>query len=106
MTTSEVFIVSNRIEVEADRAEAFEGVFIDSMRTTLEGVPGLHRVTLQKPARPGLPYISTMEFDNAASFQAWLKSDSFKASHSDQQAEGMQAPNEVELHTLIEDISF
>ena len=38
MTMSEVFIVSNRIEVEADRAEAFEAVFIDSMRTTLEGM--------------------------------------------------------------------
>ncbi|MDO5682510.1 MAG: antibiotic biosynthesis monooxygenase family protein [Propionibacteriaceae bacterium] len=103
---ADVFIVSNRIEVEADRAELFEKVFIDSMRTTLEGVPGLHRVTLQKPARPGLPYISTMEFDSPADFQAWLSSDSFKASHSDDQAEGMQAPNAVELHTLIENIAF
>lgn len=103
---SDVFIVSNRIEVGADRAEAFEKVFIDSMRSTLGGVPGLHRVTLQKPARAGLPYISTMEFDSPQDFQAWLKSDSFKASHSDDQAEGMQAPSEVELHTLIEDIAF
>ncbi|WP_425310032.1 antibiotic biosynthesis monooxygenase family protein [Ammonicoccus fulvus] len=90
---SETFIVSNRIEVEADRAEAFEAVFIESTRTTLEGVPGLHRVTLQKPAKPGMPYISTMEFDNAQSFQGWLKSDSFKRAHGDDQAEGMQAPS-------------
>lgn len=103
---SDVFIVSNRIEVEPERAEAFEAVFIDSMRSTLDGVPGLHRVTLQKPARPGMPYISTMEFDSAENFQGWLGSDSFKRAHSDTQAEGMQAPNAVELHTLIEDITF
>lgn len=103
---SELFIVSNRIEVEPDRAEAFEQVFVDSMRTTLDGVPGLHRVTLQRPGRPGLPYVSTMEFDSAADFQGWLKSDSFKKAHSDDQAEGMQAPSAVEMHTLIEDISF
>ena len=101
-----MFIVSNRIEAAADEAEAFEKVFIDSMRTTLAGVTGLHRVTLQRPERDGLPYISTMEFDSKADFQAWLKSDSFKASHSDEQAPGMQAPSAVEMHTLIEDISL
>lgn len=103
---SDVFIVSNRIEVEAERSEAFEKVFMANMRSTLGDVPGLHRVTLQRPARPGLPYVSTMEFDTAAHFQAWLTSDSFKAAHSDQRAEGMQAPSAVELHTLIEDITF
>ncbi|WP_432558959.1 antibiotic biosynthesis monooxygenase family protein [Granulicoccus sp. GXG6511] len=101
-----MYIVSNRINVGADGAGAFEKVFTESMRTTLAGVPGLHRVTLQRPARPGLPYVSTMEFDSADDFKAWLGSDSFKKSHSDDQAPGMQAPSEVEMHELIEDISF
>lgn len=101
-----MFIVTNRIEPAADQTQAFEKVFIDSMRTTLTGVPGLHRVTLQRPESDGLPYVSTMEFDSKEDFQAWLKSDSFKASHSDDQAVGMQAPSAVEMHTLIEDISL
>lgn len=101
-----LFIVSNRIAVSAEQAEAFEGVFIDSMRTTLDGVGGLHRVTLQRPERPGLPYVSTMEFDTADDFRAWMGSDSFKRAHSGEQAEGMQAPSAVELHTLIEEITF
>jgi heme oxygenase (mycobilin-producing) len=101
-----VFIVSNRIDVTVEQAEAFEAVFIDSMRTNLDGVGGLHKVTLQRPERPGLPYISTMEFDTADDFKAWMRSDSFKKAHSDDQAVGMQAPSAVEMHTLIEEITF
>lgn len=41
-----VYVISNRIEVTADTAEAFEKAFVDSMRTTLSGVPGLRRTTL------------------------------------------------------------
>lgn len=97
-----MFVISNRIDVPADTAEAFEAAFTESMRTTLSGVPGLHRTTLLRPEADGLPYISTMEFDSKPDFLAWLKSDSFKASHSDKQAPGMQAPSAVEQHTLIE----
>ena len=97
-----MYIITNRIDVPAETAEAFEKVFIESMRTTLAGVPGLHKSTLMRPEAEGLPYVSTMEFDSKADFLAWLKSDSFKASHSDDQAPGMQAPSAVEQHTLIE----
>lgn len=101
-----MFIVSNRIDVSADEADAFEGVFIDSMRTTLQGVKGLQRVTLQRPERASLPYISTMEFDSADDFKSWMRSDSFRKAHSDDQAAGMQAPSAVETHTLIEELTF
>ena len=101
-----VYVITNRIEVPAETAEAFEKVFVDSMRETLDGVPGLNRTTLLRPAADGLPYLSTMEFDSKDDFLAWLRSDSFKAAHSDDQAPGMQAPSAVEQHTLIEDIVF
>ncbi|HHV20578.1 MAG TPA: antibiotic biosynthesis monooxygenase [Propionibacterium sp.] len=101
-----MYIVSNRIDVGTEGAEAFEAVFMESMRTTLSGVPGLRRVTLQRPAQPKLPYVSTMEFDTVDDFKAWLGSDSFKQSHSDDQAPGMQAPSAVEMHEMIEDITF
>lgn len=97
-----MFIITNRIDVTAEAAEAFEKAFTDSMRSTLQGVPGLVRSTLMRPEAEGLPYVSTMEFEDRADFLAWLKSDSFKASHSDKQAPGMQAPNAVEQHSVIE----
>ena len=96
-----MYIISNRIEVPAATREAFEKAFTDSMRDTLAGVPGLHRSTLMRPERDGLPYVSTMEFASKDDFVAWIRSDSFKASHSDEQAPGMQAPNAIEQHTLI-----
>lgn len=99
-----MYVIHNRIDVPADTTEAFEKVFVESMRTTLAGVPGLRRSTLQRPASPGTPYVSTMEFEDKAAFMAWLKSDSFKASHSDDQAPGMQAPSAIESFDLIEDV--
>ncbi|MEV4078645.1 antibiotic biosynthesis monooxygenase family protein [Nonomuraea fuscirosea] len=58
-----------------------------------------------RPARPGGPYVSTMEFDSAEDFRAWMKSDSFKAAHSDVDAPGMQAPSAIELFDVLEDFS-
>jgi heme-degrading monooxygenase HmoA len=98
-----MFVITNRIDVKADTAAAFEKVFSESMRTTLQGVPGLKRATLMRPEKDGLPYVSTMEFDTRADFLAWLKSDSFKASHSNPNQPGMQAPSAVEQHTLLEE---
>ncbi len=37
-----MFVITNRIDV-TENVEAFEKAFSDSMRTTLKGVPGLHR---------------------------------------------------------------
>jgi len=99
-----MYVVHNRIDAPADVAEAFEGAFVESMRTTLSGVPGLVRSTLMKPTEAGQPYVSTMEFDTKDSFLAWLKSDSFKASHSNVQAPGMRAPSAIESFTMLEDV--
>lgn len=98
-----MYIVHNRIDVPAETAEAFEKAFVESMRSTLVGVPGLRRSTLQRPLSPDTPYVSTMEFEDKDAFMAWLKSDSFKASHSDVQAPGMQAPSVIESYDLLED---
>ncbi len=73
-----MYTISNRIEVPVETREAFEKAFIDSMRDTLAGVPGLHRSTLMRPERDGLPYVSTMEFDSRSDFIAWIRSDSFR----------------------------
>ncbi|SHL13863.1 Heme-degrading monooxygenase HmoA [Pseudonocardia thermophila] len=100
-----MYIVHNRLDVPAEEAEAFEKVFVDSMRATLGGVPGLRRSQLLRPTKPGAPYISTMEFDSEEDFRAWMRSDSFKAAHSDAQSPGMQAPSSIEFFNVIEDFS-
>ena len=97
-----MYVVVNTLEITPDSDEAFEKAFIDSM-AHLEGVPGLGRSTLMRPEGASSTYLSTMEFDSRESFMAWLRSDSFKASHSDDQAPGMQAPNAVASYTVIKD---
>ncbi|MFZ3417723.1 antibiotic biosynthesis monooxygenase family protein [Arthrobacter sp. 3Tela_A] len=97
-----MYVVVNTLEITPDTAEAFEKAFIDSM-AHLEGVPGLGRSTLMRPEGASNTYLSTMEFDSKESFMAWLRSDSFKASHSADQAPGMQAPNAVASYSVIKD---
>ena len=105
-----MYVVHNRIDVPADAVDGIEKVFVESMQTTLAGVPGLLRSTLLKPAASGPsaaadgPYVATMEFESKDAFLAWLKSDSFKAAHSDDQAPGMLGPSAIESFTLVEDV--
>ena len=99
-----MYIVHNRIEVPADEADAFQEVFTASMRTTLDGVPGLSRTTLLKPTKEGQPWVSTMEFDTKDDFMAWLGSESFKAAHANVHAPGMQAPAGIEAFDVVSDV--
>lgn len=101
-----MYIVMNRIDVGPDQAEGFETHFAASMRSTLNGVPGLRRTSLLRPVGPNQPYLSTMEFDSQDDFLAWMRSDSFRAAHANVDAPGMQAPSGVEQYTAIEDIVF
>lgn len=97
-----MFVVTNRITVTPENAAAFEETFGASMRDNLGGVAGLTRATLQRPEAPGLPYVSTMEFGSRDEFLAWMRSDSFRASHSDSDANKLAAQSAIEQHTVIE----
>ena len=99
-----MFVVHNRIDAPAEMAEAFEQQFAESMRTNLSGVPGLVRSTLMRPTKEGQPYVAAMEFDSKESFMAWMQSDSFRASHANADAPGMQAATNLESFTVVEDI--
>ncbi|TVT45155.1 antibiotic biosynthesis monooxygenase [Amycolatopsis cynarae] len=76
-----MYTVMNRIEVTEGMAEGFEKGFSASMNATLPGVPGLLRSTLLRPAKPGQPYVSVMEFTDEDAFRAWMGSESFRAAH-------------------------
>jgi heme-degrading monooxygenase HmoA len=97
-----MFVVMNRIEVDAERAEIFERMFSGSMAATLGGVPGLARATLLRPNGPGQPYLATMEFADESSFRAWTTSEAFHRAHPHAARDGSPAgANNVETYTLI-----
>ncbi|GAA1497024.1 hypothetical protein GCM10009628_20270 [Paeniglutamicibacter kerguelensis] len=77
-----MYIVTNRIDVPAERAAAFEERFIGNMRNNLSKVAGLSRATLDRPAEEGTPYKVTMEFEAESDFEAWKNSEAFRASHT------------------------
>lgn len=114
-----LYIVTNRIDVPAERAEAFEERFIGNMRNNLPKVAGLARATLDRPVDENTPYKVTMEFEAESDFEAWKSSEAFRASHSrpaaapGSAAEKPQAAEEspaaetrsvtgVELHVRVE----
>ncbi|MGL3806908.1 antibiotic biosynthesis monooxygenase family protein [Paeniglutamicibacter sp. R2-26] len=90
-----MYIVTNRIDVPAERAEAFEERFIGNMRNNLPKVAGLSRATLDRPVDENTPYKVTMEFEAESDFEAWKTSEAFRASHArpaSTSADAAQAP--------------
>lgn len=76
-----MYIVTNHIDVPAERAEAFEQRFTSNMHNNLPGVAGLVRATLDRPATSGQSYRAIMEFETEADFVAWRESEAFRTSH-------------------------
>ncbi|QXQ09417.1 antibiotic biosynthesis monooxygenase [Paeniglutamicibacter sp. Y32M11] len=76
-----MYVVTNRIEVPAERAAAFEERFISNMRHNLPKVQGLSRATLDKPVDPAAAYKVTMEFVAESDFITWRDSEAFRTSH-------------------------
>lgn len=100
------YIVMNRIAVDAAHATTFEHGFTHSF-AALRAVPGLRRVTLLRPAAVGQPYVSTMEWDNAASFEAWMSSPSFRDAHAapaGSTRELLGGPNIVERFETVAEV--
>lgn len=89
-----MYIVTNRIDVPAERAEAFEERFIGNMRNNLPKVEGLTRATLDRPVDENTPYKVTMEFEAESDFEAWKNSEAFRASHTRPAAAADAAPAE------------
>jgi heme-degrading monooxygenase HmoA len=99
-----VYVVHNRIVVPAEAAEKFEAAFVESMRSTLHGVPGLVRSALLRPASEGQPYLATVEFASHDDFVAWMRSDAFKAAHANGGEPGMHTPTAIESFTVVQEI--
>ena len=98
-----MYVVVNRITVEAGHADEFAAAFAESM-SHLEGVPGLRRSTLLAPASPDGPYMSTMEFDTREHFQSWVGSVAFTRAHAavvDSQVITANTVETYDVHTQV-----
>ena len=88
-----MYIVTNRLEIPAERAEAFEARFTSNMDTNLADVAGLLRAALQRPVEDGQPYLAVMEFDSEGDYTAWRDSEAFSRSHGKLSQGGGGAPD-------------
>ena len=76
-----MIVVSNRIPVNPQHAEAFEERFADRA-SLVDGMPGFISFQLLRPTEPGDPYIVMTFWDSQAHFKAWTESDSFTKGHA------------------------
>ncbi len=96
-----MYVVMNRIQVEAERAPMFEQHFSSNMEATLGDVAGLVRSTLLRPNRDGDPYLATMEFETEDDFTAWRTSDAFRAAHGGRGGDPDAPAPAVESYTVV-----
>ena len=76
-----MYIVTNRVPVAPDWRTAFEERF-RQRAGQVEQQPGFVRMEVMRPAGEGLPYLVQTAWQDRAAFDAWLKSDDFKAAHA------------------------
>jgi heme-degrading monooxygenase HmoA len=78
-----MFIAMNRFRVKKGAEEAFEKVWL-TRDSHLEGVPGFVEFRLLKgpEAEDHTLYASHTLWQSKAAFEAWTKSDAFRAAHA------------------------
>lgn len=76
-----MIIVSNRIPVNPDYAEAFETIF-EERASLVDGMKGFIAFQLLRPTKSGDPYVVMTFWESKADFQAWTQSDEFKEGHA------------------------
>ena len=75
-----MYIVSNRVPVAEDWRARFEQRFLERAGQ-VEQQPGFVRMDVMRPDTEGAPYVVETRWQDRAAFEAWLKSDDFKAAH-------------------------
>jgi len=99
-----MIIVANRIPVNPEYADAFEGRF-EERAGLVDGMDGFISYNLLRPLQEGQPYIVMTYWQTMEHFVAWTESDAFKQGH----AKSGQLPKEaflghpqLEIHELVQ----
>jgi heme-degrading monooxygenase HmoA len=75
-----MYIVNNRVPVAKDWQDAFEQRFL-ARTGQVEQQEGFVRMEILRPDSEQDPYVVQTAWRDRAAFEAWLKSDDFKAAH-------------------------
>ncbi len=100
-----MFIVMNRFFVKPEFAAQFEAR-VQNRPGQVDRQPGFQRVQLLRPANPDAPYIVLTVWESEAHFEAWVKADTFTASHAGPRtlsADIFTRPNQVETFEVLLD---
>jgi len=97
--------VANRIFVQPDFAEEFEGRFRDRAKL-VDQMPGFLSNQVLRPVNPGDPYVVLTWWKSREDFEAWTRSDEFRQGHARSGTlpkEAFSGPNKLELHEVFLD---
>ena len=86
--------VANRINVKPEYADAFEQRFAERAGL-VDGMPGFISNQVLRPANPDDPYVVLTFWESREAFEAWTRSDAFRASHAKPKTSG-RAPTYLE----------
>ena len=75
-----MYIVTNRVPVAPGWEDTFEERF-RNRAGQVEQQPGFVRMLILKPDTPETPFVVETTWQDRTAFEAWLKSDDFKAAH-------------------------
>ncbi|MEJ5220810.1 MAG: antibiotic biosynthesis monooxygenase [Tepidiforma sp.] len=84
-----MFVAMNRFAINPGREADFEAAW-RTRESYLESVPGFLRFALLKGDEPG-EYISHSTWESRAAFEAWTRSDAFRAAHGQAPLHGVLA---------------
>lgn len=76
-----MIVVSNRIYVNPDHAEAFEERFKERANL-VDGMPGFIAFQLLRPNNPEDPYTVMTFWESVEDYKRWTQSDAFKQGHA------------------------
>jgi len=95
-----MIVVANRMSVAPGHERAFEQRFAER-ESSLREVSGFIRNLVLRPIQ-GAPYIVMTFWQDMASFENWMHSESFRQSHARPTVPEMfSAPNVLELHEVV-----
>jgi heme-degrading monooxygenase HmoA len=97
-----MIVVTNRVFVKPEFADAFEEAFRNRPHA-VDASHGFLKNEVLRPLRPDAPYLVVTYWESQADFEAWVKSDAFKKAHSGGVLgrDAFAAPSVVEMHEVI-----
>ena len=100
-----MIVVSNRIPVHPDHAQAFEKKFAERLGL-VDKMEGFIAYRLLRPSKDETPYVVLTFWENEETFRAWTSSKEFREQHTKDRTLGPDAftgPVQLEIHEITQE---